>query len=158
MPALTDSHRLIVVLDTNALVRVALAKSPLARSLRSAFERGDFVLLMSEEIFAELGRVLRYSRIASRHALSEAVIEEFERAVRNVSVIVPGQYVVRKIEADPSDDKFLACALEGDADCIVSEDPHLRDLKAYQGIQIISMAQFSERLGLPATRPAPTLT
>ncbi len=51
------------------------------------------------------------------------------------------EYVVRNIEADPSDDKFLACALEGDADCIVSEDPQLRDLKAYQGIQIVSMAQ-----------------
>ncbi len=43
---------------------------------------------------------------------------------------------------------FLACALEGDADCIVSEDPHLRDLKMYQGIQIISMAQLYNMLGL----------
>jgi len=40
-------RRLIVVLDTNALVRVALAKSPLARSLRLAFEHGDFILLVS---------------------------------------------------------------------------------------------------------------
>lgn len=140
--------RLIAVLDTNALVRVALAKSPLARALRLAFERGDFILLISEEILIELGRVLRYARIASRHALTETVITEFERAIRNTAVVVPGLYLVNKIEADPSDDKFLACALEGDANCIVSEDPHLRDLKVYQGIQIVSMAQFSEKLGL----------
>jgi predicted nucleic acid-binding protein len=57
-------------------------------------------------------------------------------------------YAVRKIEADPSDDKFLACALEGDADYVVGGDAHLRDLKQYQGIQIISLEQFSTKLGL----------
>ncbi|OIO96539.1 MAG: putative toxin-antitoxin system toxin component, PIN family [Anaerolineae bacterium CG2_30_64_16] len=147
-------RRLIVVLDTNALVRVALAKSPLARVLRCSLERGDFVLLTSGDILNEIGRVLCYPRIAIHHALSEAAIEEFELAVRKAAVVVPGLYVVRKIEADPSDDMFLACALEGDADYIVSEDPHVRDLKTYQGIQIISMAQFSEKLGLSVARPA----
>ena len=61
---------------------------------------------------------------------------------------MPGLYAVSKIEADPSDDKFLACALEGAADCIISEDPHLRDLKDYQGIVIVGLEQFSEKLGL----------
>jgi hypothetical protein len=61
---------------------------------------------------------------------------------------VPGLYAVSKIEADPSDDKFLACALEGAADYIISEDPHLRDLKDYQRIAIIGLEQFSEKLGL----------
>lgn len=149
-----EPPRLIVVLDANILVRVALAKSPLARALRLAFERGDFILLVSKEILTELGRVLRYTRITSRHDLTEAVITEFEQAIRNTAVSVRGFYQVSKIEADPSDDKFLACALEGDADCIVSEDPHLRDLKTYQGIQIISMAQFAEKLGLSPVRPA----
>jgi putative PIN family toxin of toxin-antitoxin system len=121
--------------------------------LRSSFESGDFILLTSDEILNELGRVLRYSRIATHHALSDLAIEEFERTIRNTAVVVPGLYVVRKIEADPSDDMFLACALEGDADFIVSEDPHVRDLKTYQGIQIISMAQFSEKLNLPTARP-----
>lgn len=131
-----EPPRLIVVLDANILVRVALAKSPLARALRLAFERGDFILLVSKEILTELGRVLRYTRITSRHDLTEAVITEFEQAIGNTAVSVRGFYQVSKIEADPSDDKFLACALEGDADCIVSEDPHLRDLKTYQGIQL----------------------
>ena len=39
-------------------------------------------------------------------------------------------------------------ALEGAADYIISEDPHLRDLKDYQGITIIGLEQFSEKLGL----------
>jgi len=143
-----EPRHLIVVLDTNALVRVALAKSPLARALRFALEEGVFILLTSDEILLELDRVLHYPRIAVHHALTEDIIQEFESVVRSVAVVVPGLYVVRRIEADPDDDKFLACALEGDADYIVSEDPHLRDLKSYQGIAIISLAQFSTRLGL----------
>ncbi len=92
--------------------------------------------------------MLRYPRIAERHALTEAAIQDFEVSVQSVGVLVPGLYVVRKIEADPSDDKFLACGLEGHADFIVSEYPHLRDLKQYQGIRIISLEQFSKELGL----------
>ena len=38
--------------------------------------------------------------------------------------------------------------MEGAADYIISEDPHLRDLKDYQGIAIIGLEQFSEKLGL----------
>lgn len=142
------ARKLIVVLDTNVLVRVLLAKSPLTRALRDSLQRGVFILLISDEILLELGRVLRYPRIALRHHLAEANIRDFENTVRSLAVIVPGLYAVNKVEADPSDDKFLACALEGDADYIVSEDPHLRDLKEYQGIAIIGLEQFSQQLGL----------
>jgi predicted nucleic acid-binding protein len=79
----------IVVLDINALVRVALAKSPLTRALRVALEQGNFILLTSDDILIELGRVLRYSRIAARHALSESGIQAFKGAVRGLAVISP---------------------------------------------------------------------
>ena len=139
---------LVAVFDTNILLRVALARTPLARAIRAAWEQGDFLLLISDATLSEIGRVLRYPRIAKRYTLTEPVIQGFEASVRATAVRVPGLYAVRKIEADPSDDKFLACALEGDADLIVSEDAHLRDLKEYQGIQIISLEQFSTILGL----------
>ena len=81
---------IIAVLDTNALVRVMLAKSPLARALRDSLERGAFILVTSEEILAELDRVLRYPRIFARHALTEAAIQEFEQSIRHIAVSVPG--------------------------------------------------------------------
>ena len=92
--------------------------------------------------------MLRYPRIASRHALTEADIQTFDSALKTIAVTVPGLYIVKRIESDADDDKFLACALEGDADYIVSEDPHLRDLKSYLGIAIISLEQLSTYLGL----------
>jgi len=37
---------------------------------------------------------------------------------------------------------YLACALEGEADFVVSGDKHLKNLKSYQGIRIIEPAMF----------------
>jgi predicted nucleic acid-binding protein len=40
----------------------------------------------------------------------------------------------------------LACALAGEAEYIVSGDPHLLDLREYQGIRILSPAAFASFL------------
>ena len=48
--------------------------------------------------------------------------------------------------ADPADDKFLACALDGRADLLVSGDDHLLRLKAFHHIPIVSARQFLDRL------------
>ncbi|MBF0404378.1 PIN domain-containing protein [Candidatus Magnetominusculus xianensis] len=49
---------------------------------------------------------------------------------------------VKCINADPDDDKFLSCAIEGEADYVVSGDEHLLSIKHYKGIQIVNSAAF----------------
>ena len=51
---------------------------------------------------------------------------------------------VSEIKQDPEDNKFLACALEGEAAYIVSGDNHLLKLKHYKGIQIVTARSFLE--------------
>jgi predicted nucleic acid-binding protein len=46
------------------------------------------------------------------------------------------------VERDKSDDRILECALEAKADYIISGDSHLLSLKEYQGIRILSPADF----------------
>jgi predicted nucleic acid-binding protein len=41
---------------------------------------------------------------------------------------------------------FIACAMEADAQYIVSRDPHLRNIKHYRGIQIIDAATFIKKV------------
>lgn len=53
---------------------------------------------------------------------------------------------IRVIEKDPKDDPVLACALKVKADYIVSKDDHLKDLKEYRGIKIVSNQEFLEPL------------
>ena len=46
---------------------------------------------------------------------------------------------------DPDDNKFLSCAIEAEALYIVSGDKDLLDLKEYEGIRMITAADFVEK-------------
>ena len=56
--------------------------------------------------------------------------------------MVEGQAEIGVIQADPTDNKYLACALEGEAEYIVSGDRHLLDVGQYQGIKIMNAQAF----------------
>ena len=49
---------------------------------------------------------------------------------------------------DPDDDKFLSCAIDAKAIYIVSGDKDLLDIRDYNGVEIITAAEFCERFGL----------
>ena len=124
-------YPLLVVCDTNALIPLALSQSQRAKNLRRAWAEKRFALFVTPPILAEFERVLRYPRVQRNHNLNEAVIQRIVTLVRERSHILSGDYEVRRIKADPSDDIFLACVLEAGADYLVSEDRHLRQLKYY---------------------------
>jgi len=46
------------------------------------------------------------------------------------------------VKKDVADNKFVGCALEGDAVYIVSGDDHLLSIKHYRGIQIVDANSF----------------
>ena len=48
------------------------------------------------------------------------------------------------IRVDPSDDKFLECAVAGEATCIVTGDKHLLKLLKFRGISILKPREFVE--------------
>jgi predicted nucleic acid-binding protein len=77
---------------------------------------------------------------------TEANIRRFFRLIFRKAVISKDIYQTGKIVDDPTDNKFLACALEKKADYIVSRDPHLRNLKHFHGIQIVDATTFIEKL------------
>lgn len=66
--------------------------------------------------------------------------------VMEKALITRGRYKLDKIKDDPTDDMFLACAIEAKADYIVSRDPHLRNLKHFHSIKIIAVKAFVERV------------
>lgn len=49
---------------------------------------------------------------------------------------------IRAVKDDPDDDKFIECAVECNAEFIISGDKHLLNMKKYEGIDIISAATF----------------
>ena len=57
-------------------------------------------------------------------------------------VVVEAIKISETIPDDPSDEKFLACALAARADFIISGDRHLLRLGMFHGIPILSPKRF----------------
>ena len=134
------------VIDTNVMVSVAFPKGELAREIRNMIADGAFTLVASKEMMAELYRVLHYPRILKQFKASKDDIDEFVGMIMEHALLVKGRYSLHEIKEDPSDDMFLACAMEANADFIVSRDPHLRNLKQFHGIKIIDVKEFVGRV------------
>lgn len=130
------------VIDTSVMVSVAFAQQGLAKELRDMIAGGAFELVTSKEIMAELYRVLHYPRILTQFRATKEDVADLIGMIEEKATFTEGRVSVRKIKEDPSDDMFLACALEGNADYIVSRDPHLRNLKRFQGIEIVDVKTF----------------
>lgn len=132
------------VLDTVILIRSLL--DPYGWSGTIVFDRVDaYEAIVSREIAAE------YIAVLSRPIL----VRKF-RAARNRDLNAELSFIdrataVEPIEAirvcrDPADDKFLAAAIAGSAQFIVSEDRDLLDLGSYEDIQIVTAGDFLRML------------
>ena len=55
--------------------------------------------------------------------------------------------ITKEVKAcrDPDDDKYLELALNGNADCVITNDPDLLILNPFESIPIISPKEFLER-------------
>ncbi|MFZ5915516.1 MAG: putative toxin-antitoxin system toxin component, PIN family [Chloroflexota bacterium] len=145
-PADEPPPLLRVVLDTNVYVSGTILSRGTPFEVLEAWQRQAYILVTSEAILAEIERVLRYPRIRDRYTVSERDVERLVESLRADALIVPGDCQVTGVCADPDDDKFFACALEAQADCIVTGDPDLLNLGRYQGVDILKPHEFLERL------------
>lgn len=130
-----------VVYDTNVLVSaIGFGGNPW-RCLLAAFV-GNVEMLASEETLDEFQHVLEYEHLPF-------TLEEQARLPALIEVeatIVDADVTVQAVDDDPDDEKFLECALAGDADYVVSGDRHLRDLDEFQGIEILEPVEFLDRV------------
>jgi putative PIN family toxin of toxin-antitoxin system len=135
------------VLDTSILVRAFLKHEGVnAKVLLGG--KDQFELFLSEDILAETKLVLlTYERIRKKYHYTDDEVLEYLETLRAVAKQVLEKLPkIRVIERDPKDDPVLACALKAIVDYIVSKDDHLKDLKEYRGIRIVSSQEFLELL------------
>ena len=139
-------RKLRAVIDTNLFISGLFAKDSVSAQLQNLWVDQAFELVTSIEIIKEVSRVLSYPRIKERFKPKEDNVRRFFRLIFRKAIISKDVYHTDKIVDDPTDNKFLACALEKKADYIVSRDPHLRNLKHFHGIQIIDATTFIEKV------------
>ena len=99
-------------------------------------------MILSAAILEEMARALNYPRIQKCIQMTSRECLEFLEGLAEVSEMVEGVLTVDAVKADPDDNKYVACAIEGNASVLVSGDHHLLGLKTFQQIRIISPRQF----------------
>ncbi|WP_373498401.1 putative toxin-antitoxin system toxin component, PIN family [Desulfococcus sp.] len=132
------------VIDTHVFVSALLTPGSNASAILDWVRANKIELLVSRSILAEIELVLQYPKLAKRHRMSPEQIREFLDAYARIAQITEEKMEVRAIKADPADDKYVACAVEGGADFIISGDHRLTELKTYRGIRIVTPGDFVE--------------
>jgi len=131
-----------VVIDTNVFVSSVFGGLP--RQVVELWFDGRITLCLSEPIVTEYQRILREIGAVSE-AEERALVEAF--ASREGVLYTAAPPPIEGASSDPDDDKFLECALELGAECIVSGDSDLLDLGSYMGIPIVTPRELLEQVG-----------
>jgi uncharacterized protein len=134
-----------IVLDTNLFISAFLSPGGKPAEILGMCMNGEIDLLISPAILREIVLVLGYAKIVEilrKRSMDGNYVLERLRKIVKATIMTPGNLSVDHIQSDPSDNNILACALEGQADYIISGDHHLTDLKSFHGIPIVNPDTF----------------
>ncbi len=134
------------VLDANVFVSAIINPKGIPGKIFTAWQAEQFQLVLSEAILAEIVRVLCYPKIIRRHGWSEEKLRTFVDDLAHLAILTPGKLKLTVIREDPPDDRYLGCAIEGEAEYIVSGDQLLLSLGDYRGIRVLTPRAFVESL------------
>jgi len=132
------SNVIKVAIDTNVLISAVLFKGEPAKLLE-LWKKSDLKFLISRQVLKEYIKVLSYPKFRlSDEEIKYILEEELLPFVDPVNVVSK----VDIIKEDSDDNKFIALAIDGNADYIISGDVHLLRLKKFKGIDIVSVKEF----------------
>lgn len=139
-----------VVLDTNVVVSAYLVPASKPAAIITLARQGKVDICLSQEILGEIRRTLLRPKLQKIHKAGSEEIDRFLQAFARVAILVPGTMEVEPVEDDPDDTKILACAVESQAEFVISGDHHLTDLGSFRGIPIVNPDAF---LAIMAAKP-----
>ena len=113
------------VLDANVLIAALLSPSGASAQILARWLVGEFELVVSETLLAELERALGYRKLRTRIAAEDAIA--FVTFLRDAAVFASDPPAPTPRSADPGDDYLLVLA-ETEKAIVVSGDQHLLDL------------------------------
>lgn len=133
------------VFDTNIVISGCLWSGAPKRALIAAY-KGQVKLIISEAVIDQLNDVISRPKFADRLKVIEKTPEQVVFEHLQFTEVIEAASISPTIQADPDDDKLLACALGGKADCIVTGDLHLLDLGIFQNIRIFTANAFLDHI------------
>ncbi len=134
------------VLDANVYVSALLQPNgPPGQIVERFLTEGAFEMILSPAILEEVLRALDYPKV--RKAIRGTIQPEpwFEDLVV-LADLVEGDADVSGVCTDRDDDKYLAAAVEGRADFVVTGDQRFLVVETYEGVRIVTPRAFLEFL------------
>lgn len=126
-----------IVCDTNVLISGVLFGGH-AREILQLASRGVLINFISPDILRKAERVLGRSKFGLR---PEHVIEIMALFKDTFEIVIPS-LEVQAIQSNPEDNHVIEAALAARAEFIISGDKHLLNLAEWEGIHVVSPAQF----------------
>lgn len=139
-----------VVVDTSVLIRYLVKPSAAIHELIEVRWLSDQVhMITSPELIQELEEVLARDYI-------QALIQPEEGlalldTIRRIAEILPPLGSFPAFTRDPKDDKFVACALAGDAGYVITLDKDILAVRALSGVRMVTPDEFLIELQKPDT-------
>jgi len=133
------------VLDTNVFVSGLINPRGAPAAILRALRAKQFTLISSSPINEEIIEVLNRPYIRDRYGLGDRIFDVSFILWELAELVIDLPNV--SVSSDPDDDKFLAAAVGGRADYLVTGDVgHLLNLHNYKGVAIISPREFASVL------------
>lgn len=126
-----------IVCDTNVLISGVLFGGH-AREILQLASRGVLINFISPDILRKAERVLGRSKFRLR---PEHVLEIMALFKDTFEIVIPS-LEVQAIQSNPEDNHVIEAALAARAEFIISGDKHLLNLAEWEGIHVVSPAQF----------------
>jgi len=129
------------VIDTSVLIRYLIKPSAAIKELIEVLWLGDQVqMVTAPELIGELEGVLGrdYIQVLIRPEEGGVLLD----AIRRKAEILPPLGTIPAYTRDPKDDKFIACAIVGEAGYVITVDEDLLTLKALAGVRLVSPHEF----------------
>lgn len=132
-----------VTLDTNVLVSAFVSKHGASADILDLIATlEEITLVLSDEILEEFADVMNRQEVRTRFPYTRANVVAFETAIRDIAEIVDVTSTFKAVKEDPKDDMVVNTALDGEADYIVSGDKHLKRLRRFKEVRILSPRTF----------------
>lgn len=131
-----------IVLDTNCLL-ASLSKRGAYFNVWRGLQEGKYTLCVSNEILEE------YEEIIAQKTNSVIASNVIQTLLNAPSVeLIDAFFKFELIKKDPDDNKFVDCAIAGNATYVVSNDSHFGILKEIDFPKLIlkSLQEFSAML------------
>lgn len=141
----------LVVADTNVLVS-AIQFGGKPKQLLDLAANGHIDLAVSNTILEETLRVLR-----DKFHYTPDGLRETDNQLRVIARTVMATESIKAVDADPSDNRILECAVAADAEVILSGDKHLRALGSFRAMPIHRLRRFAQEARAAAALSHPNI-